>query len=241
MARRRMTQPTTAAGDEKARTGHGKPGARAGRRRRSPGRPADSALYVGADTLVLKACELLREVAPGELSLLKLARYAGVDRSLIRYYFKDRSSLLFAAARYLFDLMRSRLLALEVPPDDPELRIRLVAVAMLQFQIEHPYFHRLLTEEVVSSPKSEARAFFHTLTERGVANFRATAAATQCRGARTYDGVFLYLAIIGMCEIFVTSRPVLKVAFGAEFDPEEVNRQYAEFLREYVIDGIRKR
>ncbi len=56
------------------------------------------------------------------------------------------------------------------------------------------------------SPKSAARALFHSFTERGIANFRATAAATQRRGARSYDGVFLYLAIIGMCEIFVTGR-----------------------------------
>src|SRR5579885_3188212 len=76
------------------------------RRRRARGRPATTALSVGAETLVLKACELLREVSPRELSLLRLARYAGVDRSLIRYYFTDRSSVLFAAARHLFELLR---------------------------------------------------------------------------------------------------------------------------------------
>jgi len=256
----RMRKPTTAAGQHKparqpksagvgevtapagaapTRAAHRNPGARAGRRRRSPGRPGNSALCVGAEAIVLKACELLREVAPRELSLLQVARHAGVDRSLIRYYFKDRSSLLLAAARHLFGLLRRRIDAIQEP--DPPSHIRLLTVALLQFQIEHPYFHRLMIDEVVSSPRSEARAFFRSFTEQAVTNFRAMAAQTTVHGgARSYDGVFLYLAIIGMCEFFVTGGPILKVAFGADFDPAEVNRQYAEFLREYVIDGIRK-
>lgn len=192
---------------------------------------------------MLKTCELLREVAPRELSLLKLARYAGVDRSLIRYYFTDRSSLLLAAARHLFGLLKSRLDASEARlADDPEARIRELAAALLQFQTEHPYFHRLMIDEVVSSPKGEARAFFRSFTEQGVANYRTMAAATTRRGvARAFDGVFLYLAIIGMCEFFVTGLPILKVAFGDGFDRAEINRQYERFLRDYVVDGIRRR
>jgi len=213
------------------------------RRRRVRGRPATSELSVGAETLVLKACELLREVAPRELSLLKLARYAGVDRSLIRYYFTDRASLLLAAARHLFGLLRGRLGLIEGRlADEPEGRIRELAAGLLEFQIEHPYFHRLMIDEVVNSPKADARAFFRSFTEQGVANFRTMAAATTRRGAaRDYDGVFLYLAIIGMCEFFVTGRPILEVAFGEEFDRADINRRYERFLREYVIDGIRRR
>ena len=216
---------------------------RPARPRRARGRPATSELSVGAETLVLKACELLRQVAPRELSLLKLARYAGVDRSLIRYYFTDRSSVLLAAARHLFGLLRTRLAVIEKRlVDDPESRIRELAVGLLAFQIEHPYFHRLLIEEVVNSPKGEARTFFQTFTGQGVADFRAMATATTRRGtARGYDGVFLYLAIIGMCEFFVTGGPILKVAFGENFDPAEINRRYERFLRDYVIDGIRRR
>ncbi len=212
------------------------------RRRRSPGRPAASDLSVGADAIALKACELLREVAPRELSIVKLARYAGVDRSLIRYYFVDRSGLLLAAARHLFGLLRGRLDAVEKRlASDPETRIREMAVALLEFQIEHPYFHRLMIDEVVNSPTSEAQAFFRSVTTQGVQSFRELAAATVRRGgARPHEGVFLYLAIIGICEFFVTGRPILQVAFGEGFNAADINQQYARFLRDYVIDGIRK-
>jgi TetR/AcrR family transcriptional regulator len=218
-------------------------GNRRARRRRSPGRPAASALSVGADAIVLKACELLREVAPRELSIVRLARHANVDRSLIRYYFTDRSGLLLAAARHLFGVLRGRLDAVERRlSGDPETRIREMAVALLEFQIEHPYFHRLMIDEVVNSPKAEAQAFFRTFTLQGVQSFRDMAAATARRGGfRSHEGVFLYLAVIGVCEFFVTGRPILEVAFGEGFDAADINRQYAQFLRDYVIDGIRKR
>ena len=217
--------------------------ARTARRARSPGRPASSALSVGADTIVLEACELLRSVAPRELSLIALARHAGIDRSLIRYYFTDRSSVLLAAARHLFGLLRARLAVVEARfADDPENRIREMAVTLLRFQLEHPYFHRLMIDEVVNSPKKEAQEFFRSFTVRGIGEYRDMTAATARRGAaRTFDGVFLYLAVIGMCEFFVTGRPILEVAFGKDFDAAEASRQYEGFLRDYVIEGIRRR
>jgi len=185
----------------------------------------------------------LRSVAPRELSLIALARHAGIDRSLIRYYFTDRSSVLLAAARHLFGLLRARLAVVEARfADDPENRIREMAVTLLRFQLEHPYFHRLMIDEVVNSPKKEAQEFFRSFTVRGIGEYRDMTAATARRGAaRTFDGVFLYLAVIGMCEFFVTGRPILEVAFGKDFDAAEASRQYEGFLRDYVIEGIRRR
>ena len=219
------------------------PRARVTRRHRAPGRPGRSELTVGADAIVLRACELLRHVAPRELSLTGLARHAGIDRSLIRYYFKDRSSVLLAAARHLFGLLRTRLATLETRfADDPECRIREMAVTLLRFQIEHPYFHRLMIEEVVNSTKREAQEFFRSFTKQAVEDFRRMSVLTARRGvSRAFDGVFLYVAVIGMCEFFVTGRAILEIAFGNEFDRAEVSRHYEGFLRDYVVEGIRKR
>jgi TetR/AcrR family transcriptional regulator len=200
-------------------------------------------LSVGADTIVVKACELLRGVAPRELSIVGLARHAGIDRSLIRYYFTDRSGVLLAAARHLFGLLRTRLALVETRfADDAESRIREMAATLLRFQIEHPFFHRLMIDEVVNSSNEEAQDFFRSFTVRAIGDYRGMAAATARRGAaRAFDGVFLYLAVIGMCEFFVTGRPILEVAFGKGFDAAEVSRLYEGFLRTYVVDGIRRR
>jgi AcrR family transcriptional regulator len=200
-------------------------------------------MRVGADAIVINACELLRDVAPKDMTLSRVAQYAGVDRSLIRYYFKNRSSLLLAAARHLFaQLQRELEVAWHVPPEEPETRIREDIRALLRFQIKHPYFHRLMLDEVVNSDHPEARAFFESITSTAVEAQRATATAAARHGeTRSVDGAFLYMAIIGMCEFFVTGQPILKVAFGKDYDVEAVCRQYEKFICDYVVDGLRKR
>jgi AcrR family transcriptional regulator len=184
---------------------------------------------------------LLREVAPRDVTLLRVAQHAGVDRSLIRYYFKNRSSLLLAAARHLFAQLQNELSGLErIPADAPEARIRESARALLRFQIRHPYFHRLMVDEVVNSDQPDAQAFFKSFTSTGISNHRDVADAIASHtGMRAIDGAFLYMALIGMCEFFVTGAPILKVAFGKDYDVEAINRQYENFLVDYIVDGLR--
>lgn len=211
-------------------------------RQRARGRPRDNGASVGADAIVLEVCQLLRQVAPGDVTILRVAQHAGVDRSLIRYYFKNRSSLLLAAARHLFAQLQSELAVLErIPPDDPEEKIRESARALLRFQIRHPYFHRLMVDEVVNSEHPEALGFFKSFTGTGVGHHRDIAdTIARHTGMRRVDGAFLYMALIGMCEFFVTGAPILKVAFGRDYDVEAVNRQYEKFLADYVVDGLRQ-
>jgi len=212
-------------------------------RQRPRGRPRDNGASVGADTIVTEVCELLREVAPRDVTLLRVAQHAGVDRSLIRYYFKNRSSLLLAAARHLFAQLQNELAGLEsMPPDAPETRIRESARALLRFQIKHPYFHRLMVDEVVNADHPEALAFFKSFTGAGVRNYRDIAnSIARDAGMRQVDGAFLYVALIGMCEFFVTGAPILKVAFGRDYDIEAINQQYESFLADYIVDGLRRR
>lgn len=196
---------------------------------------------MGADAIVLQVCKLLRDLAPRDITLLRVAQHAGIDRSLIRYYFKNRSSLLLAAARHLFGQMQNELAVVQqISPEDPEGRIRESARALLRFQIKHPYFHRLMVEEVVNSEHADAQAFFRSFTANAVSEHRAIAEAISRHSGVKVDGAFLYMAIIGMCEFFVTGAPILKVAFGKEYDAESVNRRYEKFVGEYVVDGLRR-
>lgn len=210
-------------------------------KRRARGRPGEGATGVGADAIVLQVCELLRDLAPRDITLLTVAQHAGIDRSLIRYYFKNRSSLLLAAARHLFGQLQNELgVVQQIPPEDPEGRIRESARALLRFQIKHPYFHRLMVDEVVNSEDADAQAFFRSFTGSAVSNHRAIAEAVARNSGVKVDGAFLYMAIIGMCEFFVTGAPILKVAFGKDYDAESVNRRYEKFVGEYVVDGLRR-
>lgn len=83
--------------------------------------------------------------------------------------------------------------ALASAPADPEARIRANVFALLRFQLEHPYFHRLMIDEIFVS------------------------------------------------EFFVMGAPILKVAFGKDYDAEAIAREYEKFIRDYVVDGLHRR
>jgi AcrR family transcriptional regulator len=209
--------------------------------RRARGRPGEGTRGVGADAIVLQVCELLRDLAPRDITLLRVAQHVGIDRSLIRYYFKNRSSLLLAAARHLFAQLQNELAVVtRIPAEDPEGRIRESARALLRFQIKHPYFHRLMVDEVVNSENADAQAFFKSFTANAVSDYRAIAETLRRHSGVNVDGAFLYMATIGMCEFFVTGAPILKVAFGKDYDAASVQRRYEKFVGDYVVDGLRR-
>lgn len=216
--------------------------AKSRQRRRARGRPRAGGARVGAKAIVGHACELLRTLMPRDVTLLRVAQHAGIDRSLIRYYFKDRSSLLLAAARDLFSQLQEDLAHVAGIPDaTPAERVRESARALLRFQIRHPYFHRLMVDEVVSSDRPDARDFFASFTADAVSDHRKTASAIgRLADMRAVDGAFLYIALIGMCEFFVTGAPILRVAFGRDYDVAAVNRAFERFIADYAVDGLRR-
>lgn len=70
-------------------------------KRRRIGRPALGKATVGRDALIAKTCELLARMPPSRVTRAEVARAMKVDPSLIRYYFRDRSTLLLAAVERL--------------------------------------------------------------------------------------------------------------------------------------------
>ena len=60
--------------------------------KRGKGRPAEQS--VGRDTLLETAKRLIKVLPPARVTISLIAREAGVDPALVRYYFGDRSKLL---------------------------------------------------------------------------------------------------------------------------------------------------
>jgi AcrR family transcriptional regulator len=209
---------------------------------RSRGRPRRAgSLGVGAEAIIESVCKLLRKHEPREVTLALVARRIGADRSLIRYYFRNRATLLLAVSRHLFDkMLQSMRASRALRSDDADSRLRETVRALLRFHFEYPFFHRLVTEETSRSPDADAREFFRSFVDIGMRFHRTVAKQGAEEGQfRPYDAEFLYLAVVGMCEFFASGSAYLKVAFGKTYDADRINRQYEEFVCSYVVDGIR--
>ena len=74
---------------------------------RSAGRPRSGSQPVGREALIEVTCELLKSHPPSAVTRALVARHSNVDPSLIRYYFRDRDSLMVAAAESIVARFRS--------------------------------------------------------------------------------------------------------------------------------------
>jgi AcrR family transcriptional regulator len=196
---------------------------------------------VGREALIDRTCELLMQLPPNRITRAEVARQMGVDPSLIRYYFRDRSLLLLAAVEKLtadFSRMREREMQHEDP--GPEGRLRARVSALLKFEITYPFFHRLLIDEFVNLDSPGAARFMHELTTTALAGYGSILEAGAREGVlRRADSAFLFLAVIGMCEFFVNGMPILRIALGKSFDERALSERYREFICDLLLNGLK--
>lgn len=195
---------------------------------------------VGREALIRAARTLLARLPPAKVTRAAVAREAGVDPSLIRYYFRDRASLLLAV---LDEIVRGRGVlpavdAFETAAD----ALRSYVREFFAFHTENPFFHRLLIEEIAQSESPAAREAFHCLNHRAIEGLTDILA----RGARDAtlipaDPMLLHVAIIGMCEFFFSSGVLLEDAVGLGTAPHDVADRYGDLITDMVLRGIARR
>src|SRR6187549_2317650 len=71
------------------------------RPRRSRGRPGTQQAVVGREAIVVAASQLLEKLPPHQVPNVLIARKAGVDPKLVRYYFGNRTELVLAVIEYI--------------------------------------------------------------------------------------------------------------------------------------------
>jgi AcrR family transcriptional regulator len=210
-------------------------------RKRAQGRPNDGKNSVGPKSLLKAARELLAKLPPAQVTRAALARHAGVDPNLIRYYFKDRDSLLLSVVDEIIE-EESRIAARTTAGTTPVERLRAQIRHSLEFHQRHPYFHRLLIEEIATWKSQRARQLFHRLNHATIdlygSIFRDGAKA---KTLRTLDPVFVHLAVIGMCELFMSSKLLLEDALGKGAHPAKYAKRYADTVVQFLVDGARQR
>jgi TetR/AcrR family transcriptional regulator len=212
-----------------------------GRRKTRPiGRPAGTQQAVGRDALIDKTCELLQKLPPDRITRAEVARSTNVDPSLIRYYFQDRASLMVAAAERLSQEFAKNF-AKRVKQSDrsPESRLRARVAAQFDLNISHPFYHRLLLEEILNSEAPQARKLMDDLTRSAAMAYESilTELAGSGRLRQTHP-LYLFMAVAGMCEFFVGGLPVLKIAKGRKLDEKAAGREYRDFVCDLLLHGL---
>jgi len=204
-------------------------------KRRGQGRPSDNA--VGRETVLNKTIELVQNLPPARVTISLIAREAGVDPALIRYYFGDREKLLLAVV--------DKMLA-EVPPEvdedaEPvdvlEARIRNTA----RFTRSTKHVHRLMVDELADAKSADIRRQQGEMNMRAVNAFAKLLTRDGGDQLRDISPLFLHIALVGLFDFFVSAQPVVENLVPKGTDMSALAIDFEDFVVDLLFNGIRKR
>jgi AcrR family transcriptional regulator len=212
--------------------------------RRSKGRPKRDDPKVGADTLILRTCELLQKERPHKITIAAVARHAGVNRALIRYYFGDRSSLMIAVARHLMK-ERADIPAMPTTPESAERIIRRTLKSLIDLHHKYPSFRELVFNEIMNMRSPAAQQLFSDALDQEIARMRSMLALLRGHeqsktGNPNLEAALLHLALIGMGESYASTFKIVEAAAGPQPDRGKVDDQFVDFIADMILNGMRK-
>jgi AcrR family transcriptional regulator len=206
--------------------------------KRNPGRPHSAEASDAREAILQAACRLLKDNLPGQVTNSMIAREAGADPALIRYYFGDRSSLLLAAVDELMKNIRQP--APPVPMNIEQFMTWRVD-ATLHFARMARSMQRLMVDELAEGGTAEVREAVQQ-RNKGLVDRYAKILREQVGGEiNDVDPLFLHAAILGVCEFFTAAQSVILPLAEPGTDPAELAERYEAFVIDLFLNGLRKR
>lgn len=212
--------------------------AKATKRRRSQGRPNKGTPAVGREVLISATRELMKSMPPGQITRLDIARAAGVDPALIRYYFGDKSALLVAAVLQAGSELRERQARGYAEGTSARDKIRRRIFILLETLYQDPSLHHLIIERIIHSKSKPARRLRDDLVYRTCDELAAVIEEGVAAGEfRRVDHRHLFLATVGACSFPMAERPLFAELMGGRTSEADLHA-YAEFVSDMILDGL---
>lgn len=209
--------------------------AQAKKSKRGQGRPAEN--VVGKNAVLATAKRLVKELPPARVTISLIAREAGVDPALVRYYFGDRSNLLLAVAESMLDELPQPEAGSMEPLAAIEHRIR----QMARFTRSTKHIHRLMVDELADAKSVEVGRHLGELNRGAVQELQTLIERDDGATLRTVDPAFLLVALLGLFDFFVSAEPVVRQLVPEGTDMKALAADYESFVSDLVLNGLRRR
>lgn len=205
---------------------------RPARLKRGQGRPTDGG--VGRAVIIASTKKILRELAPSRITISMVARDAGVDPALVRYYFKDRSNL-------LLEVVNDLLGGIPQPSEfagDPASFISERVRDTHKFSRSAKHMQQLMIDELADARSEQIRERHRQINLAAVAAYRDACNNATNGQLREFDPLFLYLAIVGIFDFFVSAEPIIKGLVPEGTDLQELGKRYESFVTDTLLHGL---
>jgi AcrR family transcriptional regulator len=206
--------------------------------RRGKGRPVGSGEGVGRDSLIAAAKKLLQELTPAQVTIAAIAREAGADPALVRYYFGSREALLLEVTQQITMQAETE----SAPAGlDPAEGLEDLIHRTFRFTRSARYMQRLMAEELSTVRSPEVREKLREWQRMPVDAYQELRERDGGAHLTDFTPLFVHLAVIGISDFFHSGEEVVKMLVPQGTDLAELEREYEAFIPRLLLDGLRKR
>lgn len=208
------------------------------KQRRGKGRPVGSGEGVGRDSLIAAAKKLLQELTPAQVTIAAIAREAGADPALVRYYFGSREALLLEVTQQITMQAETE----SAPAGlDPAAGLEDLIHRTFRFTRSARYMQRLMAEELSNVRSPEVREKLREWQRMPVDAYQELRERDGGAHLTDFTPLFVHLAVIGISDFFHSGEEVVKMLVPEGTDLAELEREYEAFIPRLLLDGLRKR
>ena len=203
--------------------------------KRGQGRPTDGG--VGRAAIIESVRAILRELPPSRITISMVAREAGVDPALVRYYFKDRSNL-------LLEVVNDMLKGLPTAPHaaaDPSMAIQERIRESHRFSRSAKHMQRLMIDELAEAKSEDIRLQHREINLRAISFYRRMIEDDGGAKMREVEPMFLYLTIIGIFDFFVSAESLVRNIVEPGTDMNALADDYTDFVADLLLHGLLKK
>ena len=206
-------------------------------KKRGQGRPVAGENEVGRERLVAATEKLLRTLPPARVTISRVAKEAGVDSALVRYYFGNRTALLVAVVDHVTSHGRHHKPEKFEPVDALAKHIG----RSVQFIRSASFMHRLVIEELMQVGTEASRARVKAMNLDLVQFYRKLLREDGGSQLIATDPLLLHLLVLGASDFFASAEPLIRELVPAGTNMDKFAAKFQHFLIDTILSGLRKR
>ena len=192
---------------------------------------------MGREAVLAATRKLLHDLPPARVTTSAIAREAGIDPALVRYYFGDRTNLLLAVV----DEMIGDAPMVNADEADPVAVLAKSIQNTARFTRSTRHIHRLMVDELADAKSAEVRERLGQMNAFAIQDFAKLMERDDGRELRKVDPLFLHIALIGLFDFFVSAQPVIRALVPEGTDMDALAAKFEAFVTDLVLEGVKAR
>ena len=178
-----------------------------------------------------------------QVSTRRIAEMAGVNVSMIGYYFGNKEKLFISVLEHIYASFNQAEAKLRLDLADPEQALRELVAFIWDYYVRHPEFVTILaTENLHQGLHARKSQNLRALSGEAVGVLRPIIEAGQIKGLFRDDICIThaYLMIASLCYFYNSNRHTLSSFLAVDLADKQAKADWLAFISDLALRGLRR-